>query len=881
MRLRTRIFLAWAVLALVLWVGMFWLVETTVTASFDHRARDSFVRTRQALQRISQERTERMVEVGSLLMQIPELRALIAEHSYELQHAFSSSLQERLDYLADVVDASFIVALNAEGALIAAGGQLPEADPERIEAYLREGEPARQMVRRVFDQSPQQAGDGEVEGVSGLWGHERAIFQVVALPLVFQQGGADAPAPVEGALIIGRRLNDRLATELGQSQGCHVSFTSAGAVVASSLSLADHDRLIDVLPDAPGAGEHAFVAELTGQAYLTSYRQLRDPVSGESVGDMAIQRSLAASHQILGELSRNLLVAMALGLVLAACGSFALSAAITRPIHQLLAAVRRVAKGDLDQNIPARRRDELGSLAHAFNDMVSQLRERQQLERQVVEMETVTRTKTEFLANMSHEIRTPMTAILGYAELLKNPDQPAVDRQGAIDVIRRNGSYLLTIINDILDLSKIEAGQMQVERLACCPAEVLSDVASLMRLRAAEKNLSFEVALDTPIPATLHTDPTRLRQILINLLGNATKFTQAGGVRLTAGMDADGRQLCFRVTDTGVGMAAEEVERIFEPFSQADRSTTRRFGGTGLGLSICRELATMLGGGVTVDSAPGRGSTFTLCIDPGPVDGEVMIEQLYEAIRTDGSVEPTRDELRLAGRILLAEDAEDNRKLLTLFLQSAGAEVVVVDNGLAARDAALAADPPFDVIFMDMQMPQMDGYTATRCLRAKGYTGVIVALTANAMAEDQAKCRHCGCDDYLSKPVRAEVLIDTAARHMGGAEINAAAEEEGELDEAVQAFLETYVSSLPERVRQLLGLLQAQDAEELGKMLHQLKGSGGMYGFVDISRKAEAAEAAVYASRSIDEAAEQVRELVETIRRVQGYDPAAESASAG
>jgi signal transduction histidine kinase/CheY-like chemotaxis protein len=386
------------------------------------------------------------------------------------------------------------------------------------------------------------------------------------------------------------------------------------------------------------------------------------------------------------------------------------------------------------------------------------------------------RAKSEFLANMSHEIRTPMTAILGFTDvLLDELENAPPELVRALQTIERNGSYLLGLINDILDLSKIEAGRLEVERVTCSPAQVVADVASLMRVRAEARNLPLEIEYLGAIPQTLHSDPTRLRQILINLVGNAIKFTEVGSVRLVTRLvqssDSPPR-LRFDIIDTGIGMAQAQLANVFQPFTQADSSTSRRFGGTGLGLTISKRLAEMLGGDISVSSSPGRGSTFSLTVETGPLEGVRMLDHPAEAVdesrrRAEVSALP---EVKLHGRILLAEDGPDNQRLIAFILKKAGAEVALAENGQVAYDTVLAAQQagrPFDAILMDMQMPVMDGYEATRQLRRAGYTGPIIALTACNMVGDREKCLDAGCDDFATKPIDRETLLALVAASLG------------------------------------------------------------------------------------------------------------------
>jgi len=466
------------------------------------------------------------------------------------------------------------------------------------------------------------------------------------------------------------------------------------------------------------------------------------------------------------------------------------------------------------------------------------------------------RLKSEFLAHTSHEIRTPMTALVGYTELLGDPDLSPAERAEGLATIRRNGEHLMTIVNDILDLSKIESGRMTIERMACSPFALVAEVAAVLRPRAAHDGLDVEVGYRSPLPETIETDPTRLRQILLNLVGNAIKFTPRGSVRLEVGPVEDTR-LCFEVIDTGIGLDAEQQARLFTAFSQADASTTRRFGGTGLGLAISKRLAGMLGGDLRVRSLPGEGSTFTLTIDVGSLAGVRLLDRPPEVRAAAERPEPSADERQaLRGRILLAEDGLDARRLLARHLRAAGAEVETAENGLVACELALRAaeaGAPYDLILMDMQMPELDGYAAAARLRAAGYRGPIVALTAHAMEDERARCLGAGCDGFATKPILRRTLIEVARAYLapGGAAplVSALA-----ADAEIARLLDGFVGRLPERLGAMERALGARDLVGLADLAHQLKGAATGYGFPTITEAAAELEAVAAARGEVERA---------------------------
>ncbi|MBM4000211.1 MAG: PAS domain S-box protein [Planctomycetes bacterium] len=424
---------------------------------------------------------------------------------------------------------------------------------------------------------------------------------------------------------------------------------------------------------------------------------------------------------------------------------------------------------DMKQN-EFRLREALDRTEFLIADLMSQTARANELAEKA---EVANAAKSRFLANMSHEIRTPMTAILGFADLLGDPDRglsaPA-ERAEAVQTIRRNGEHLLSILNDILDLSKIEAGKMSIERLAVSPSQIVDEVVRLMRPRAVGKGLELNGVDETPSGCLLNSDPVRLCQILTNLVGNAIKFTDCGSilVRSAIAKPSDRPVLRIEVADTGIGMTESQCERVFDAFTQADTSTTRKYGGTGLGLRISATLARLLGGDLRVRSRPSVGSVFTLDLPFNADRARTLSNEGVTAIPVGRAPRPTdsKADRPLEGlRVLLAEDGPDNQRLLSFVLGKAGATVTLVDNGRDAIGAAISEPVP-DVILMDMQMPIVDGYTATARLRDAGFVRPIIALTAHAMDGDERRCLACGCSGFAPKPIDAARLVQLIRDHM-------------------------------------------------------------------------------------------------------------------
>ena len=648
----------------------------------------------------------------------------------------------------------------------------------------------------------------------------------------------------------------------------------------------------------PKTSLHEFAARipLIGRQGITSSDkvELLHPImdQGTLVGGLHLRANLSDVNQQFQDYLRIAGLVMIGSVAVSFLFSLVIQRWISRPILNLAQTARRIEQdSDYSVRVKPTSDDEIGTLYESFNQMLDKIessnakledahstlehrvveRTRQlqaeidnrariqgELERAKDAAEAASRAKSDFLANMSHEIRTPLNAILGFARLMRDGTDSEVERLDFLDTIHNSGQHLVTLINDILDLSKIEAGQMDYELIRWSPHAIIAETISVLRVRAQEKGLTLEYHWASQIPNTIATDPGRMRQLLLNLVGNAIKFTEQGGVRLVARLIAEEERLVIDIIDSGIGIPSPKLQSIFDPFTQADSSVTRRFGGTGLGLSICRHIATALGGGIAVQSDLGEGSVFTVSIGTGSLEGIRMLSEPDADILYRNRVEqPVKRRVLPPSRILVVDDGDTNRKLIRLVLLRAGVEVETAENGQQAVTSAL--NQHYDLILMDMQMPVMDGYTATRRLRSAGITVPIIALTAHAMRDDESRCLEAGCSGYLTKPIDPDRLIEALIQALTGGLASNQPDatdsqalpharlrcslpiEDAEFLEIVREF----VGRLRGRVAEMQAAFVTLDYELLGQLTHWLKGTGGTAGFVPLTQASAQLELAI------------------------------------
>lgn len=483
------------------------------------------------------------------------------------------------------------------------------------------------------------------------------------------------------------------------------------------------------------------------------------------------------------------------------------------------------------------------------------------------------RAKSSLLTDVSHEIRGPMVSILGYSELLSAPDVGDEARTRYAAAIHRSGQHLMEIINDILDTARLEAGKMSYVVEPVQVSRILSDVDAAMCIRAQQRRLEFEIAIDTPVPEYIRTDPLRLRQILLNLVGNAIKFTDSGRVSVRARFDDARKRMAFDVIDTGVGLSSVQVERLFERFVQVHAANQSQ--GSGVGLALSRSIARELGGDISVTSAVGNGSTFTLDLPVGDLEGVPVVSHVWANVAHSSGTFAATD-VRLTLNALVADDDADIRALTVEFLTAAGASVEQATDGeqvLALMLPRLECGNPPDVVLLDMHMPLLDGYDTASLLRKAGYRGTIIALTGSVGESERQRCIDAGCDEYAAKPIRRLLLLQmlsrashqapgtgpsasdvTSAPTVGDANLeNLEKLEPLEStladDPIVKPMLPQVLAGLGARKARLEQALAQSDLVEVGQLAHDLIGLGGTFGYDELTARARQLSRAVKAQQ--------------------------------
>jgi signal transduction histidine kinase/CheY-like chemotaxis protein len=561
-----------------------------------------------------------------------------------------------------------------------------------------------------------------------------------------------------------------------------------------------------------------------------------------------LQDSISAWLHTRNVFLLELLPFFIVGILLALIGSFFIARSITRPVGRLLDAARLIASGSYSEPIEVGERSELGELAREFatmqqavklreqkiTDQAEEIRQTNKIKYQVElaakEQQLVlkaTDAKSRFIANVSHEIRTPLNSIIGYSEILNDASSSLELKKIATQAINSGGQYLLNIVNDVLDLSKIEAGKIQLERVDSNLFLLLKEVESYMRGFAAEKKLSFNLQLNFPLPLAIKTDATRLKQVLLNLCTNAIKFTQEGHVELQVYLDRVKKRCIFVVSDTGMGMSDEQQLRLFTAFSQGNQASNRKYGGTGLGLYISKQLVELLGGHIKVTSQLGQGSQFAVYLPWLETNNSPLLStqaQVDISVKAQPKVDFAPPQIN--AHILCADDNDDNRRLVAYLVGKTGAKLTLVVDGEQA--VQYASNNYVDLILMDMQMPEMDGLQATAELKKRGFSQPIVMLTANVDTNSKAQILMAGATEHFAKPIDTQRFFAMLSHYLGDLTTEAS---EHNHNANFDELITQYKRSFKHKVADLQSAVEQNDWSSLQQLVHKIKGSAGSYGF--------------------------------------------------
>lgn len=687
----------------------------------------------------------------------------------------------------------------------------------------------------------------------------------------------NSPTP-KGWLIIGKKINAALLqrtkalisldisvaviTEEGIELGISTLTNGSAAQTLASPSL------IDAI-----SAQQVISIEQSDEPIIALPFALKSSMGEQIV--VVLQDSSSASLSGINPFLIDLTPFFATTILLSILGSIYVAQSISRPVSRLLEAVKQVTGGQYSEELVIPEKGELSELAKEFSAMKNAVSEREfKIRMQAKELaqsqkikleanvalqekqlaEEAARAKSNFIASISHEVRTPLNSIVGYTEILSEDGLHEREVSKAIRAINTSTKHLLSIINDVLDLSKIDAGKIELEALNTNLISLIADVCAFADPPARKKGLDFRVDWSFPLPSHVVVDPTRLKQILINLCSNAVKFTTYGWVEIKISCDESTQTLRFTVADTGAGISQLQQDKLFNAFTQADQTTSRKYGGTGLGLYISKQLAQLMKGDITVESALENGSKFYVEIpwvkstlkgtDNGNsvswVNNEFEAEKVLEMDYQSELLVPHLD-----AEILCADDNEDNRNLMLHLISKTGARTTLAEDGMQAL--AYIEQHHYDLILMDMQMPVMDGIETTSKIKALGTETPVIMVTANTDASSKARIMDCGADEHFPKPIEKRRFYELLSRYLS--EHNAKFDEgsnshvtphlttqnDAQFDELVHGYL----SRLESKMQDLYSVINMQDWQSVQVQLHRLKGSAGSYGFRALSELAE------------------------------------------
>lgn len=683
------------------------------------------------------------------------------------------------------------------------------------------------------------------------------IAMVGTEPFLMSAEAIRAPSVI-GWLIVGKKLNLTLMERIKTLISLDINIAAVSqnessiALSTTTNSKALEEELQNLAKQFSSASQDTDMRTLDEQEVATLPFELFEGKQQTFI--VVLQDSTKGWMKTLKLFMLELLPFFLLGLLLAVIGSYYIARTITRPVGRLLEAAKLVASGRYTETINVSGRSELGELAKEFGNMQVAVMEREQkitdqaeeirqtnkakYQIEMVRKEqllavSATEAKGRFLANVSHELRTPLNSIIGYSEMLMDSEVTDDDKAKATQAINNGGQYLLNIVNDVLDLSKIEAGKIQLECVDTCMVSLVAEVQSYMEGFAREKNLEFGLKLNYPLPSKINIDPTRLKQILLNLCNNAIKFTTEGRVDLQIYLDKKRDRFIFVVSDTGLGMNEEQQLRLFTAFSQGRQSTDRRYGGTGLGLYISKQLIEMMGGHIKVTSQEGLGSQFAVYLPWQEASTSVMLTSQKQADSILQNRQPLEQQIpRLHAHILCVDDNEDNLRLVDYLLSKTGVTTSLAQNGIEALNQA--EENSYDLILMDMQMPEMDGLEATKQLIEKGYNKPIIMLTANVDSDSKKQIKAAGAAAHFGKPIDTERFYAMLKDNLSGNQSIDA--EEDSVPQGFANLVEQYRKSFGQKSGDIQQAMEQQDWSELKHLMHKIKGSAGSYGFDSISQ---------------------------------------------